>query len=109
MPEQRLVRRSTAAGVYELDRSAPDRLGHRLAKLQLALRQGAVAPSSTADLALVRARRDELTAQIAQVERALEECENGRAGSELLEELLLVAESFDPAEFSREAITASSS
>jgi hypothetical protein len=35
--------------------------------------------------------------------------ENGRAGSELLEELLLVAESFDPAEFWREAITASSS
>lgn len=69
-----MIRRSTAAGMYELDRAAPDRLHNRLSRLQADLRRTTAPPTSTTDLAAIRAERDDIMSQIAQIERALEEC-----------------------------------
>jgi predicted nucleic acid-binding Zn-ribbon protein len=70
------VRKSSQSGVYELDRSAPTRLRHQLDQLHDELRGLTATPSATADLAAIRARRAELTAQVGQVEKALEEAES---------------------------------
>jgi len=67
------LRKSTQAGVYELDRSAPGRLRARLEELHEELRELPTAPGATADLAAVRARREELNSEIGQTEKALEE------------------------------------
>jgi hypothetical protein len=69
------VRKSSQSGVYELDRAAPTRLRQQLDQLHEELRGLTATPSSTADLAAIRAHRAELTAQIGQVEKALEEAE----------------------------------
>jgi uncharacterized protein YlxW (UPF0749 family) len=69
------VRKGTQSGVYELDRTAPQRLRARLDALHEQLRTLTAAPGGTADLAGVRARRAELTAEITRTEKALEEVE----------------------------------
>jgi hypothetical protein len=68
-----VVRKATQAGVYELDRGAPARLRARLDGLHEQLRALASTRTPTADLATVRARRAELTAEVGHVEKALEE------------------------------------
>lgn len=77
-----VLRKSTQAGVYELDRSAPARLRARLAALHDELRGLTATPTQTADLGAIRARRDELNTEIGQTEKALEEAERmlGDAG-----------------------------
>jgi hypothetical protein len=67
------VRKSTQAGVYELDREAPQRLGRELERLQGELRELTTYTSRTADLSRIRARREQLTSDIARAERALDE------------------------------------
>jgi hypothetical protein len=69
------VRRGTQSGVYELDPTAPRRLRERLDALHAELRGLTAAPSATADLTAIRARRAALTAEITRVEKALEEAE----------------------------------
>jgi hypothetical protein len=74
-----LVRKTSAPGVYEVDRQAPHRIRHRLERLQAELREvmvaapGQVAAASPIELSAVRARRHELDLAISQQERALEE------------------------------------
>jgi hypothetical protein len=70
-----VVRRGTQSGVYELDPTAPRRLRERLDALHRELRGLTAAPSATADLTAIRARRAALTAEISRVEKALEEAE----------------------------------
>ena len=67
------VRKTTEAGVYQLDSEAPDRLRRRLGELQAELRAVTGSPSATDDLAAVRRRREQVLVEVAQVERALEE------------------------------------
>lgn len=67
------VRKSTQAGVYELDRGAPGRLRLRLDELHEELRRLTAATGATIGLAAIRARREELNSQIGQTEKALEE------------------------------------
>jgi hypothetical protein len=69
------VRKGTQSGVYELDRAAPHRLRARLDALHHQLRNLTAAAGATADLAGVRARRAEITAEITRTEKALEEAE----------------------------------
>jgi hypothetical protein len=78
-----VVRRGTQSGVYELDPAAPRRLRQELDALHTELRGIAAAPTATADLTEIRGRRAALTAQITQVEKALEEAEAvlGRAAA----------------------------
>ncbi|MBI5104635.1 MAG: hypothetical protein HZB46_06555 [Solirubrobacterales bacterium] len=68
-----VVRRTTSSGMYELDRDAPERLRRRLATLQARLRDATSAVADAADLARLRAEREQALTEIAQVERALEE------------------------------------
>jgi hypothetical protein len=70
-----VVRRGTQSGVYELDPGAPGRLRERLDALHAELRSLTAAPSATADLTAIRARRAALTTEITRVEKALEEAE----------------------------------
>lgn len=70
-----LVTRGTQTGVYAVDLRAPRRLRERLSELHLQLRALASTPDTTADLAAIRERRAEITAQTARAERALEEAE----------------------------------
>lgn len=70
-----VLRKSTQAGVYEIDRGAPSRLHARLAALHAELRALTATPTQTADLGAIRARRDELNTDIGQTEKALEEAE----------------------------------
>jgi hypothetical protein len=70
-----VVRRGTQSGVYELDPGAPRRLRERLDGLHAELRGLTAAPSPTADLTAIRARRAALTADITRAEKALEEAE----------------------------------
>jgi hypothetical protein len=65
------VRKGARAGVYELDRHAGARLRATLERLQRELRELTTAPGT--DLRAVRARREQLSAEIGRVERALEE------------------------------------
>jgi chaperonin cofactor prefoldin len=69
------VRRGTQSGVYELDPGAPRRLRERLDALHAELRGLTAAPSATADLTAIRARRAAITTEITRVEKALEEAE----------------------------------
>jgi hypothetical protein len=69
-----LIRKSTQAGVYEIDRDAPHRLTRQLSSLQTKLRETTNAPS-TPNLGEIRAQREELVNAIRHVERALEEAE----------------------------------
>jgi len=74
-----LVRKTSAPGVYEVDRQAPLRIRQRLDRLQAELREvtvrapGHTATASPIELGTVRARRHELDVAISQQERALEE------------------------------------
>jgi hypothetical protein len=68
-----VVRRSTQAGVYEIDRDAPARLRRELERLHEQLREVATATVSAGDLQNARARRQELTTRIGRVEKALQE------------------------------------
>lgn len=70
-----VLSKSTQAGVYELDRSAPARLRSRLAALHDDLRQLAATPGEPTGLAAIRARREELNSEIAQTEKRLEEAD----------------------------------
>ena len=67
------LRRGTRSGVYELDLAAETRLRARLDRLHEELRELTSNTSPTADLSAIRARRAELTGEIGQVEKALEE------------------------------------
>ena len=69
------VRKSTQAGVYELDRDAPRRLRRRRDELQDELRALTATPAQGAEGAAVRARRTELNSELGRVEKALEEVE----------------------------------
>ena len=71
-----VVTRGTQTGVYSLDPQASRRLRQRLDELHAELRSLASTPDTTADLAAIRARRAELTSDIARTERALEEAES---------------------------------
>jgi hypothetical protein len=68
-----VVRKATQPGVYEVDRQAPLRIRQRLERLQVELREVALAPHAPVELSSVRARRHELDLAISQQERALEE------------------------------------
>lgn len=68
-----VIRKSSEAGVYELDRQAPLRLRQRLERLQAELRDLTSSRTSDTDLSSARARRQELNVNISQTERALEE------------------------------------
>jgi hypothetical protein len=68
-----VVRKATQPGVYEVDRQAPLRIRQRLERLQVELREIALAPKVPVELSSVRARRHELDVAISQQERALEE------------------------------------
>src|SRR4051794_11709783 len=68
-----VIRKTSRSGVYELARDAPERLRRRLAALQGRLRTVTTAPADAADLAAIRARREQTLAEITQTERALEE------------------------------------
>jgi len=71
-----VITRGTTTGVYSLDPQAPRRLRQRLDELHANLRSLSSTPDTTADLAAIRARRAELTSDIARTERALEEAES---------------------------------
>lgn len=70
-----IVRRTTSAGIYEIDREAPERLRRALAALQAELRELTTAPAAPDNVLSVRARREELVSQISAHERALDEAE----------------------------------
>ena len=65
------VRRGIEAGVYELDRHAASRQRAKLETLQRELRE--LTMSAGGDLAVIRARRQQLSVEIGRVERSLEE------------------------------------
>lgn len=68
-----VVQKTTQAGIYQLDLDAPERLRRRLTELQTELRAVTGSPAATSDLAEIRGRREQVLAEVAQVERALEE------------------------------------
>jgi hypothetical protein len=68
-----VVRRSTQAGVYEIDRDASGALRRELDDLHEQLRETTAAPAPSAGLSETRARRQTLMADISRVEKALEE------------------------------------
>ncbi len=68
-----LVRKTSAPGVYELDRQATLRIRERLERLASELREVTVTTPGPIELGAVRARRHELDLAISQQERALEE------------------------------------
>lgn len=76
-----VVRRGTQSGVYEIDATAPRRLRARLDALHAELRGLTIAPTATADLTAIRARRATLTTEITRVEKALEEAESVLGGA----------------------------
>ena len=81
-----VIRKSTRAGVYELDTAAAHRLRDRLDRLHEDLRALAATPSAATDLAAARSRRAQMHAEIGQVEKALVEAEEllgGEVGSRL--------------------------
>jgi chaperonin cofactor prefoldin len=67
------VRKSTQAGIYEIDRQAPQRLRARLDRLHADMRELTDRHSSKTDLSEIRAHRSQLTSEISQTEKALEE------------------------------------
>lgn len=70
------VRKATQAGIYEVDRRAPERLRRELERLQAELRELTGRTTGTADLSEIRARRERLTIDIGKAERALEEAQH---------------------------------
>jgi hypothetical protein len=68
-----VMRKTTKAGIYELDRDAPERLRRKLGQLQTELRDVTGNPASTEDLAAIRQRREQVLSDFAHTERALEE------------------------------------
>jgi hypothetical protein len=70
-----VIARSTQNGVYALDLDASARLRRQLDDLHREMRTLASTPDGLADLAAIRARRKELTAEVARLERALEEAD----------------------------------
>jgi hypothetical protein len=68
-----VVKKSTQAGVYALDREAPLRLRRELAGLQMSLRE--IAGTAGDDLGAVRDRREAVLVRMRQTERALVESE----------------------------------
>lgn len=79
-----LVQRSTSSGIYALDLEFPDRARARLAQLTAQLSDSQeLAPDATVqDIAAARERRDQLTAEIHDVERQLEEVRRSLGGSD---------------------------
>ncbi len=69
------VRKSTQAGVYELDRDALRRLRRRRDEVQEELRELTATQTQGAEAAAIRARRTELNTELGRVEKALEETE----------------------------------
>jgi chaperonin cofactor prefoldin len=69
------VRKSTRAGVYELDRGALRRLRRRRDELHEELRALTTTPAHGTEVSAVRTRRTELNAELSRVEKALEEVE----------------------------------
>jgi ABC-type phosphate transport system auxiliary subunit len=67
------IRKTTQAGIYEIDRQAIQRLKVQLDRLHGEIRQLTDSPSSRTDLSEIRAQRSQLTSEINQVEKALEE------------------------------------
>jgi ABC-type phosphate transport system auxiliary subunit len=67
------VRKTTQAGIYEIDRQATQRLKAQLDRLQGEIRQLTENTSLKTDLSEIRAQRSQLTSEINQVEKALEE------------------------------------
>ena len=67
------VRKGTQSGVYELDRRAPQRLRAQLERLHVEMREFTGMPTAKADVSAIRARRAQLTSEIAQIEKAQEE------------------------------------
>jgi hypothetical protein len=70
-----VIRKSTQAGVYELDTAAAHRLRDQLDRLHADLRALSTTPSATTDLAAVRSRRAQIHTEIGHVEKALVEAE----------------------------------
>ena len=70
-----VIRKSTQAGVYELDTTAAQRLRGELERLHEDLRALAAAPGAAPDLAAVRSRRAQIHTQIGHVEKSLVEAE----------------------------------
>jgi hypothetical protein len=70
-----VVTHGTQTGVYAIDLQAPRRLREQLTDLHAELRSLASTPDAPADLAAIRARRSEITAETGKLERALEEAE----------------------------------
>lgn len=68
-----VVRKSTASGVYAVDREAPQRIRQRLERLACELREVTATAPGPVELATLRARRCELDRAISRQERALEE------------------------------------
>jgi len=68
-----VMRKTTKAGIYQIDFDAPERLRRRLAELQTELRAVTGNPTATEDLAAIRRRREKVLTEVVQVERALEE------------------------------------
>jgi chaperonin cofactor prefoldin len=69
------VRKSTQAGVYELDRGALRRLRRRRDELHEELRALTATPGHGTEVSVLRTRRTELNAELGRVEKALEEVE----------------------------------
>ncbi len=67
------VRKTTQAGIYEIDRQAPQRLKAQLDRLHGEIRQLTENTSLKTDLSEIRAQRSQLASEINQVEKALEE------------------------------------
>jgi hypothetical protein len=70
-----VTRKSTQAGVYELDTTAAQRLRTQLERLHEDLRALTATPGVAEDLAAVRSRRAQLHAEIGHVEKSLLEAE----------------------------------
>jgi hypothetical protein len=70
-----VIRKSTQAGVYELDTTAAQQLRGELERLHDDLRALAATPGAAPDLAAVRSRRAQIHTQIGHVEKSLVEAE----------------------------------
>ena len=68
-----VIRKSSQAGVYEVDRQAPLRLRQRFERLQAELLELSNSPAGDGAAASNAARRRELTSAISRTEKALEE------------------------------------
>ena len=66
-----VIRRSTQAGIYELDHHTPQRLRPQLEALQAQLRELTAPGAAAADLSAIRTRRAELSNEISRAEKAL--------------------------------------